>query len=215
MAKKGKYIVIEGSDGSGKGTQIERAEVYLESITGRKPIRTMEPGGTPLGDMMRLAIKDGSINRHPKSNVDMLTVSRREGADQVIRPAVSRGRIVTADRSWFSTLAYQGFGEGVDLRYIEERSRDALGDLFIPDLAVVLRVPFEIIEERMKGRGGSEADFFESKQPEFFRRVIAGYDYICEHYGAMSIDGTGSEAEVHQDIADLLNNQVKGDTNGI
>jgi dTMP kinase len=157
---------------------------------------------------MRSAIKDGSLERDPKSNVGMLTVSRREGANQIIRPAVEAGKIVLGDRSWFSTIAYQGFGEGVPIEYIVEQSRDALGEFFTPDLAIVLRVPFELVQERMLSRGGSDADYFESKGPEFFKRVLAGYDWICEQYGAIPVDGSRAAHEVHLDIRRLLSNKL-------
>lgn len=202
---KGWYGVIEGSDGSGKGTQLELAKSYVEKALDLEPVRTFEPGGTQIGNMLREIIKDASILRDPRSNVDMLSIARREGANQVIRPAVESGRIVLADRCWFSTMAYQGFGEGVPIEYIVEKSKEALGDLLIPDLAVVLSVPYEVVEERMRKRGGSESDFFESKGTEFFKRVLAGYEWICENYPVVVIDGSVSEDEVHQSIEKYIN----------
>lgn len=199
----GKYLVIEGSDGSGKGTQCDMAQQYFEE-KGLVVVRTIEPGGTTIGAKIREILKYEKTKRHPKTDVDLLTASRRESADQVIRPAKSNGSVVLVDRSYFSTIAYQGFGDGVDIGYILERSLDALQELITPDLAVVLRVPYELLAERLCQRGGTGKDYFESKGPDYFKRVVEGYDWICENFPVQSINGTGTPEEVWKELQIII-----------
>ena len=199
----GKYLVIEGSDGSGKGTQCDLAQSYLEE-KGFVVVRTFEPGGTTIGAKIREVLKYEKTKRHPKTDVDLLTASRRESADQVIRPAVAIGSVALVDRSYFSTIAYQGFGDGVDIGYILERSLDALQELVTPDLAVVLRVPYELLAERLCQRGGTGRDYFESKGPDYFKRVAEGYDWICENLPVKSVDGTGTPEEVWKELKEII-----------
>lgn len=201
--ERGKYIVIEGSDGSGKGTQCDLAHSYLED-RGFTVVRTFEPGGTSIGEKIRDIVKYETTKRNPKTDIDLLTASRRESAEQIIRPVIKSGSIVVADRSYLSTIAYQGFGDGVDIDYILERSRDAIGELMTPDLAVVLRVPYELLTERLLQRGGTSKDYYESKGPDYFRRVSDGYDWICENLPVHSIDGAGKPEEVWKKLQEKI-----------
>lgn len=201
--ERGKYLVIEGSDGSGKGTQCDLAQSYLED-RGFAVVRTFEPGGTSIGEKIRDIVKYEKTKRNPKTDIDLLTASRRESTQKVVIPALADGSIVIADRSYLSTIAYQGFGDGVDLGYILDRSKDAIGELMTPDLAVILRMPYELIEERLKQRGGSAKDYFESKGPDYFRRVVDGYDWISENLPVQTIDGAGTQEEVWKKLQEKI-----------
>lgn len=204
---KGKYIVIEGSDGSGKGTQCAFAERYIgETIQVES---TREPGGTIMGEHIRSLLKSVDTPRDPRTNVDLFSISRRESAQQIIRPALHAGKVVLSDRNYFSTIAYQGFGEGLDVGYILDRTKDALDDLMEPDLALVLNVPYQILEERIRLRGCQKADYFESKDSDFFKRVCEGYDWICENLGARSVDASGTYIEVWDNIRKELDKELE------
>lgn len=207
-SQPGKYIVIEGADGSGKGTQCELAVDYL-SAKGLYVQRTIEPGGTTIGTRIREVLKYERIERHPKTDVDLLTASRRESAIHVIRPALQSGGIVLADRSHLSTIAYQGFGMGVPIDYIVERSKDAIGELYTPDLALVLKVPYELLQERMLSRGGIQKDYYESKGADFFKRVSGGYDWICENMGVTVIDGSTPLDTVWADVQKNIDQEME------
>jgi dTMP kinase len=210
---RGKYILIEGTDGAGKTTQKELVKKALLA-RGEKVIDVYEPGGTPIGDQLRLIIKDASLARGPETNLDLFTVARRELVDQVIRPALKSGKHVISDRNWFSTIAYQGFGEGVDVAAIVEKSRAAMGDLFLPDIGLVISVPIEIAEDRMGIRSTSHGDAFERKGREFFEKVHEGYLWCAQEYKLPVIDGSPSIEAVNKmvmkHVDKFLNNTSKG-----
>lgn len=201
MAKdeRGKYIVIEGTDGAGTTTQKDLLKGYLAD-QGVPAIDIAEPGGTPIGDAIRLIIKDGALPRSRESNLDMFTICRRELARQVIAPAIAQGTFVVSDRNWFSTVAYQGFGEGLDVGHITDRTRSELGGFFLPDAALIIDVPVEISETRMQHRGTSANDHFEQMGRPFFEKVRQGYLWSAQEYGLPVVDGTQGIETVHQAI---------------
>lgn len=205
------YIVIEGPDGSGKGTQADRAECYLAK-RGFEVVRTIEPGGTAIGDEIRRVLKDPELERNPSTNLFLFSASRAEGSAQIIRPALDAGRIVVADRSYYSTIAYQGYGEGVNVDDILAVSRIALEELVDPDLSVVLDVPVAEIERRMTQRGGRDGDFFDKTGAEYFEKVRRGYAF-CEQLGAKMIDGLGDEDTVWSRIKQEID-RIVGEKNG-
>jgi len=205
--QRGKYIVIEGTDGSGTTSQKDKLKQSLLDA-GQEVIDVAEPGGTPIGDALRLIIKDGSLMRSPETDLDLFTACRRELAQQVIKPALAKGISVLSDRNWFSTIAYQGYGEGMDVSAIVERTRIALGQCFIPDITFIIDVPVEVSEERMKLRNSGANDYFEQKGREFFEKVRQGYLWVSDEYQLPVIDGTKSIEEVHSDIRLYLEDMV-------
>ena len=200
-AANGKYLVIEGSDGSGKTTQAKR---LIEALTanGVSSKELIEPGGTPIGRLLRGIILDPELQKQPESEFDLFTVSRRELARQVIQPEVSNGTTVVCDRNWFSSVAYQGFGWGLDVRMIIERTKQAMGDYFMPDGVVILEVPLDVAEERISNR--TKADWFEKQGREFFEKVRQGYQWLAEHFDITVVDGTPSVDEVADKVFSYL-----------
>jgi dTMP kinase len=204
--EKGTYIVIEGTDGAGTTTQKDLLRSYF-NIYGRATIDVAEPGGTPIGDALRRVVKDSRLDRSPESNLDLFNVCRRELANQVILPALYSGKNVVSDRNWFSTYAYQGFGEGIELDRIKNQARSTLGELFMPKFAVVIDVPVEVSEERIKCRGCNANDHFERKGRLFFENVREGYLSLAEEYSLPVIDGTNPINDVSRSILILMHNQ--------
>ena len=193
----GQYLVIEGSDGAGKTTQAKRLLTSLiESEVSAKEL--IEPGGTEIGILLRGIILKPDLPKLPESEFDLFTVARRELTTQVIRPAVNNGTTVVCDRNWFSSVAYQGFGRGLDVRMIIERTKQAMGDYFMPDGVVILDVPLEVAEERISSR--TKSDWFEQQGREFFENVKHGYEWLAEKYNIVVIDGTQNEARVANEI---------------
>ena len=205
MPRNGNYIVLEGLDGAGNTTQLHEVGSYLKEI-GQRAIEIAEPGDTVIGGLLRKIIKDSSIVRTPDSNLDMFTISRRELVSQVIEPTVDRGIHVVSDRNWFSSVAYQGFGEGIDRYHIINRMEQALGKYFMPDLVAIIKVPVDVAIERMIGRDDTKKDYFESKGSQYFKKVYDGYEWLAQEFSqhTVIIDGTKSVEEVKQDIVSHL-----------
>jgi dTMP kinase len=199
----GSYIVIEGTDGAGTTTQ---KELLMDHIleAGQDVIAVAEPGGTAIGKALRLIFKDAAIERDPSTNVALTTICRRELLRQVIEPTIEEGTNVISDRNWFSTVAYQGFGESYDVDEIVEASVKALGRFAMPNYAVIIDVPTDVAKERILARGESGGDYFEQKGRTFFDNVRAGYRWVAQEYKIPVIDGTQSIEEVHAEIKTIV-----------
>lgn len=199
------YIGMEGLDACGKDTQAEKLKEYFTDHS-EPVIAIREPGGTPMGEAIRAILKDGSIDRSPETNVDLNSAVRRELRIQEIQPAIAEGRHVITTRNWLSIVAYQGFGEGVDIDYLIARSKEAMGEHFMSGKTYYLDVPLDIIEERIRDRGGASQDFFEKKEPAFFKRAREGYLWLADKYqdNITVIDGTQSIDRVHTKITQDL-----------
>ncbi|HUA13133.1 MAG TPA: dTMP kinase [Candidatus Sulfotelmatobacter sp.] len=192
----GKYLVIEGSDGVGKTTQksllLDRLSTHRDDVIG-----VIDTGSTDIGTAIRGLIIDPSISKTPETEFDLFTVVRRELAAQVIQPNVKKGSVILSDRNWFSAVAYQGFGRGLDIDMIIERSKRAMGDFFMPDGVVILDAPIEVKEERLR-LARPESDWFEKEGRSFFERVARGYHWLAEKFDVEVIDCTPSVNAVHE-----------------
>lgn len=148
----GKLIVIEGLEGAGKSTAVN---LVVELLSQKKisTITTREPGGTTIGEMLRSIIKNPEYNNvlDDRSELLLLYAARIQLIEQVIKPALSRGQWVIADRFELSTLAYQGGGRKMDMRIINELSNFCLKG-FKPDLTLYLDINPELGMERAKSR---------------------------------------------------------------
>jgi dTMP kinase len=162
-----------------------------------------EPGGTPIGSAIRELILNPDIPKLPETELDLFFIARHELVQQVLDPAIQRGAVVVGDRNWFSSVAYQGFGRQMDVHSILEKSRRAMGDYFIPTGSVIIDIPPDVAEERLRGRG-VERDWFENEHRGFFDRVRQGYQWIAEQYDIEVIDGSGSPEDVSSAIWNCL-----------
>lgn len=204
---RGKLVVIEGNDGSGKGTQASLLAKRLLDVTGIQVISYREPGGSPIGEEIRKIFKNQSLPRTPQTNVDLIFANRRENWIQGIHPALENGLWVVNDRSDMSTYAYQGHGEGYDLEDIKRRM-DSMPDGYRrPALEIVLDVSAAVCRAR-NASDPSKMDYFEEKGDDFFERVGRGYKEIAELKGAHLIDGDRSISEVHEEIWQLTSELI-------
>jgi dTMP kinase len=168
MTARGSYIAFEGWEASGKSTQASILAERLDAVL------TREPGGTSLGLAVReMLLGDGPV---PASRTEALlfAADRAQHIAEVVRPSLEGGRHVVTDRSFGSTLAYQGYGRGqplADLRRLAEWASDGV----LPDLVVLLTVPFEEAEARL----GTERDRLEREGREFARRVVDGFAQLA------------------------------------
>jgi dTMP kinase len=197
---RGRFITLEGSEGTGKSTQ---AALLVERLrrTGHRVTAVREPGGTPLGEEIRHTLKHSAAGSlmTPEAELFLLNASRAQLVRQVIRPALAAGEIVVCDRFYDSTTAYQGYGRQLPLARVAEIIDLAVGDTR-PALTLLLVIPWELSEERRKRRvpGGEEpSDRFEQADRDFFARVEAGFAEIAKREpGRVRVIDAASSIEV-------------------
>lgn len=169
MAKS--FIVFEGPEGAGKTTQIKRLVNRL-SQSNISPIVTREPGGTPAADAIRSVILDPSLEINPLTEFLLYSASRAQHVDEVIKPALDAGRTIVCDRFFGASIAYQGYGRGLELSFINELSTRVTQDLK-PDLVLLLDIDPELGLKRIAERG--QKDRLELADISFHRRVREGF----------------------------------------
>jgi dTMP kinase len=182
----GRFITFEGGDGSGKSTQLKLLAEYL-STRGRQVVCTREPGGTNLGKMIRrVLLEAGDEKISPETELFLYLADRAQHVHEVVRPALAAGKIVLCDRFTDSTLAYQGYGRGVDLRMLEQLNRMASGGV-APDLTFLLDCAPDVGLSRTAARmetqkpGARREDRFERKEREFHERVRSGFQELARN----------------------------------
>ena len=171
---KGAFITVEGADGAGKTTHLDFIQRWLTE-RGASVVRTREPGGTALGELLReiLLDNDDAVPISDRAELLLIFAARTQHLDEVIVPALTAGKWVLCDRFTDATFAYQGGGRGIDDAAIAALERWAQGTLQ-PDLTVVLDVPVEVGEARTRRRGAAR-DRFERQAREFKQAVRRVY----------------------------------------
>ncbi len=168
----GSFISLEGPEGSGKSTQALMLSRYLESI-GINSVRTREPGGVSISENLRsLLLNPGSIIS-PRTELLLYAAGRSQHTDELIQPALSRGDFVISERYTHASLAYQGYGRGLDLNLINKLNYIATGGVS-PDLVILLDIESSRGLKRVES-SGRDLDRLESEDMEFHRRVREGY----------------------------------------
>ena len=198
---KGLFITFEGTEGSGKTTQISLLAERLRSMG--HSVRTLrEPGGTPIGEEIRHTLKHSPANHAMTAEAELLLMnaSRAQLVREVIRPALAAGEIVLCDRFYDSTTAYQGYGRQLDLQMVKSIIDVAVGDTR-PDLTLLFIVPHEVSEARRLARQPTlplpfKRDRMEEADQSFFARVAQGYQAIAaaEPQRVRQFDATGDVA---------------------
>ena len=167
------FITFEGSEGSGKTTQVKRLAIHLEKI-GIIPEVFREPGGTPLGEAIRhlLQHSDESHAMTPEAELLLFEASRSQLVQEKIRPALKHGGWVICDRFFDSTSAYQGAARKLDLGLVERLNRFVAGNC-VPDLTFILDVERETARSRLSAR--KIRDRMEEQPEDFYERVRSAY----------------------------------------
>ena len=167
------FITFEGPDGSGKTTQARLLAEWLRE-RGYEAVLSREPGGTDIGDQIRTVLHDPANDAmDARTEILLYSASRAQHVAQRIRPALAAGQIVVSDRYADSTLAYQGYGRGLDLETLRQITDFCTGGL-TPDLTLYLDIPPEEGLERRQV-GGDEWNRLDAEALEFHQRVRAGY----------------------------------------
>jgi dTMP kinase len=193
------FITLDGGDGCGKSTQIRLLAEKLQS-QGHQVVCCRDPGSTPLGDAVRnILLHRQELHIADMTEVFLFMAARAQLVREVIRPALKSGNIVLADRFLISTLVYQCYAGGVPMEVLEPISVAAVGET-LPDLGIVLDIPYEIAVQRIGHR--AVPDRMECKGEAYHRRVREGF----LHYAATEpnryvvLDATSSPDEVAESI---------------
>ena len=203
MQTSGKFITFEGGEGCGKSTQVGLLVQALEE-RGYEVLQVREPGGTAVGEKIRTLLLDKENDGlDPVAELMLYEAARAQICSQVIRPALAAGKIVVCDRFYDSTVAYQGFGRGIDVQMIERLNAAATGGL-TPDMTLMLFIDPADGLRRAKGVSGGDGagDRIESAGLAFHQRVHDGFARIAMEQPARvaAIGAQGSIDEVHEAI---------------
>ncbi len=197
---KGKFIVFEGIDGSGKTTQLKLLGDVLKD-RGLPVLHTREPGGTRVGETIREILLNPEYSElAPRTEAFLYAAARAQHVAQVIKPALAEGTIVLCDRFLDSSLAYQGFGRGIDISLLE-RINEPATDGLVPDLTIVLNFCAEDGMDRIN-KSGRDIDRIERETREFHVKVGAGYLALAGRDSARYrvIDANRPAGDVHRDV---------------
>ena len=203
----GVLITFEGGDGAGKSTHIRFLGDVLQSL-GFEVVNVREPGGTDIGEQLRHVVLDPqNANLSSRSELLIYEAARAQLVDQVIRPALERGCIVLCDRFTDSTLAYQGYGRGIDLKFIK-RANEFATDGITPDATIMLTVARKEKQSRVDRR--EEMDRLELAGDDFHTRVIEAFTAIAndsdERISVIETGGKHSQTAqaIFAALADLM-----------
>jgi dTMP kinase len=208
MQQSGFFISLEGADGCGKSTQAKLLADYLRD-SGYEVLLTREPGGTPLAEEIRKVILTPSLETlDARAEILLYAASRAQHVNHLIKPALTAGKVVICERFIDSSLAYQGYGLGLNLEIIREINRIAVGN-FEPNLTFLLDMETGLCQERLNSRSGvSQAgiDRIESRDIGFHEKVRQGFRDLAQGSSRIVlIDVSGkSSTEIHQLMVETL-----------
>jgi len=206
---RGCFITFEGTEGCGKTTQVSRLAESLQA-SGRQVTQTREPGGTPIGDQVRKILLDPANKAlHPRAELLLYAASRAQHLTERILPAIDAGLIVLCDRFSDATLAYQGYGRGLDIGVIRSLDQIVTGGLS-PHLTVLLDIDAAKGLSRARGRNSSAGLAHEGRFEEldlaFHERVRNGYLTLARQdpERIRVVDASRSPDEVQRDVRRIV-----------
>ena len=200
---KGKFIVFEGCEGAGKSTQMRLLSEYLKEKDVAHVV-TREPGGGEISEAIRKIILNGKFTEMTDECEALLYAAARvQHLADTVEPALRRGDTVLCDRYIFSSYAYQGYGRGLDMRFLRDINRYA-AEHFMPDVTLFLNIPPVRAFERK--HGADENDRIEQAGAEFHEKVYRGYLRLAEEYGDafVAVDCSGTKYETNGNILSIL-----------
>ena len=200
------YIVIEGQDGTGKSTQARRLAEFFKKQKKKVVIMDEPDGDLPQAhELHDLILEKGKkYNLEPMTNVMLFTASRMELWKKIAEPVLKEGGVVISARNWWSTLAYQGYGEGVSRSKIIRLTKNLLPErYFKPDFSAILVTSDKVRLSRQKGRG-KKKETFEAKPSSFQHKVNAGYPKIAKEFDIPLVDASGTIDDVYNMLTKLF-----------
>ncbi len=212
MTTRGRFITLEGGEGAGKSTQQRRLAAWLRA-GGLEVVETREPGGSPGAEEIRRLLVTGDAGRwDPMTEALLIFAARRDHLSQTIQPALARGAWVVCDRFVDSTMAYQGYAQGLGRDAVETLYRLVVGDLK-PDLTLVLDIAIDEGLRRAQARNGAAAhgeDRYEQMDRGFHERLRAGFHDIVarEPQRCVLIDAAGDADAVAARVAAAVSERL-------
>ena len=202
----GRLITFEGLDGCGKTTQLEKAKDWLTE-QGYDVLKTRQPGGTKIGQQIRRILLDPKHEElQPESELLLYLSDRIQHIQETIIPAKATGKIVLCDRFHDSTVAYQGYGRGLNLNSIESVVAHCIKP-YDPDLTILLNISPETVPLRLEQREGyAEKDRLDLESLNFFKKTAQGFQVLAaaetERY--VCLNGEQDIEVIHQEIVAVL-----------
>lgn len=188
---QGKFIVVEGVEGAGKSRQCKLLTDALNDM-GIPTVLTREPGGAQMAEAIRAILLDPKYSPDAISELYLYSAARRDHLNKVVFPALESGKIVVCDRFTYSTLAYQGYGRGLDLQFIRRVNETTIAPLKV-DLGLFLDIS---PEDGFKRKGGADRnDRLERETLDFFNRVYQGFKEMCGAGELVPIDVSGTKEQ--------------------
>ncbi len=196
------FITFEGIEAAGKSTLIAGLDDDLRD-RGANVLVTREPGGTPLGDRIRQISNDPATVIDPLAEALLISASRAQHVTEVIVPALRSGQTILCDRFFDSTIAYQGYGRGLDIEMLLGLQMTATNRI-APDLTFLLDIPAALSFERVRARGA--ADRIEREGVEFHERVRAGYHELAArfHHRYVVVDASVPVSDLRATVRNLI-----------
>ncbi len=205
----GILITFEGIDGSGKSSA---AQSLYTALKDEFPVLlTREPGGTELGNQLRGILQQRTYDLDPKAEYLLFAADRAQHMQQVVLPALKKGMIVLSDRMADSSLAYQGYGRGVDPFMITKINEWTMQQR-LPDLTIYLEIDYEQATKRLAARQ-EQVTVFEQEHAEFFERIQQGFEVAFRERNVIRIDGSQDEQTVAQQTYRTVYHYITGTTN--
>lgn len=204
FTRKGRFVSFEGGEGAGKSTQIELLAQFLKSV-GITVITTREPGGSETAEEIRKLLLGGKVNRWDSMTETLLLMaSRRSHLRDLINPALQNGTWVLCDRFIHSTIAYQGYGLGLDIKSIKILQDMAIGE-FIPDMTILLDISVELGLKRANSRGLLTR--YEQMDKSTHIRIRNGFLKLADDASDrfIVVDASASIKVVRRQIIDAVN----------
>lgn len=209
MDKRGKFIVIDGMDGSGKGTQIKMLQ---EKLAGKPVIFSREPGGSPLGEEIRtILLRTEGNPRHPLADLFLFFASRASHVEETVTPAREQGTHDISDRYASSTYAFQIFGEEHQefIPLFDSIMNNLDKAKYWPDLYVFLDLPAEVAYARRSHDASQEKSGFDIKPLEYHLRTREGFKAFGQKYGPTKfVDANRTPEEIHQEIWQIVSQEL-------
>ncbi len=191
------FITFEGIDGVGKSTQLDLLETWLKE-QGKEVVRTLEPGGTDLGQEIRHLLLHRKGDVAPRSEALLYAADRAHHVATKIKPALAQGKVVLSDRYFDSSVAYQGAARELDVNQVREISLWAVDNL-LPDLTILLDLTAEQAMAR-RNKTGVEPDRLEQEKVDFFERAREQYLELAKEPRFLVIDANLSVSEIQDQI---------------
>ncbi len=208
----GLFITLEGIDGCGKSTQIEMLADAL-SRRGVEPVVTREPGGTLMGERIRKLLSEAGNSMSAETELLLIVAARAQHVRELIGPALEAGRVVISDRYTDSSVAFQGYGRGLDLATVHEMNRFATGGL-TPDLTILFDLDPALARARLDRRTRSAApdevdsdlDYLNREEKAFHERVRNGYLRLRESDPSRIrlVDSSGPVEQMRESVLSLV-----------